>query len=403
MDQSYDYIIAGAGAAGLSLAWRMLQSPLKHKKVLIIDADLAPVNDKTWCFWHAGHPPFADILRKKWNQIEIGLPEERLTQRLSEYPYYALRSVDLQKKVLAAIGQNPNYRLLEKAVSHFETNPDEQQATVHTGDEIFRASYIFQSCLNPFEKKAAGIRYPLLQHFLGWEITANRPVFDPSTCTLMDFDETFTDGVGFMYLLPWSRSSGLVEYTIFSDQPEDEQVYAEKIGLYLHNRFQLKSIDYQLDRREYGVIPMQDRPFTSRLMPRVLNIGMQGGLTKPSTGYTFMRIQQQTQSLVEQLEAGEQPVLSNPSDFRFKAYDLWLLHILYHCPRKGLEVLCHLFRNNPVDNVFRFLNEDSTFLQDLSIMSSVPYRPFLQAIWRSRSRLKELGRFFNGEKGITPG
>jgi lycopene beta-cyclase len=47
----YNYIIAGAGAAGLSLFMRLLQAPaLQQQSVLIIDQQTKNSNDRTWCF-----------------------------------------------------------------------------------------------------------------------------------------------------------------------------------------------------------------------------------------------------------------------------------------------------------------------------------------------------------------
>lgn len=49
--QKYDYIIAGGGLAGLSLAYYMNQTVLREKSILIIDQDTKTKNDRTWCFW----------------------------------------------------------------------------------------------------------------------------------------------------------------------------------------------------------------------------------------------------------------------------------------------------------------------------------------------------------------
>ena len=45
----YDYIISGAGCAGLTLLMRMIESgKLADKKVLIADRELKPRNDRDW-------------------------------------------------------------------------------------------------------------------------------------------------------------------------------------------------------------------------------------------------------------------------------------------------------------------------------------------------------------------
>ena len=49
---TYDYIIAGAGGAGLSLLHYLLASPvLSNQQILVIDQSLQKTNDRTWCFW----------------------------------------------------------------------------------------------------------------------------------------------------------------------------------------------------------------------------------------------------------------------------------------------------------------------------------------------------------------
>ena len=47
----YNFILAGGGAAGLSLAVQLASSPLKDQSILIIDRDRKQANDRTWCFW----------------------------------------------------------------------------------------------------------------------------------------------------------------------------------------------------------------------------------------------------------------------------------------------------------------------------------------------------------------
>ena len=389
MQKHYDYIIAGAGAAGLSLAWRMINSPLSPKKILIIDSDLSPSNDKTWCFWEAGSPPFQDLIHKEWNRVEVGVDNTRFTESLRHYPYYCLRSGDFQQKILSTLDAQPNVDLHEAEISDFSSSSDRAVVNLES-NENFSAEYIFQSCLSPWNSDQDQPDYPLLQHFLGWEIELANPLFDANTFTLMDFDETFDEGIAFIYLLPWTDTSGLIEYTIFSDEVLSKNYYEEKISLYLNHRFGLKRIDYQINRREFGKIPMMDRPVKPWLANRVMNIGTVGGITKPSTGYTFRRIQSQVDDIMSGLLSDGVPAYAAPSMSRYKAYDLWLLQIIHDHPREALDVFQHLFRNNTVDELFRFLGEETSLRQDLKIMSSVPYPPFLRAIWQTRQRLLEI-------------
>ncbi|NGP88093.1 lycopene cyclase family protein [Fodinibius halophilus] len=388
MTHHYDYIIAGAGAAGLSLAWHLLRSPLRDKKILIVDSDLEPKNEKTWCFWDSNTPPFEDTIYKTWNQVELSVFGDHVVRSLNEYPYYCLRSIDFKMKVFDAIKSAKHITLLESEIEELHTTSG--NATLETAEHSYTAEYIFQSCFTPQEHQQSTPRYPLLQHFLGWEIESQKAIFDASTFTLMDFDDTISDELAFMYLLPWTSRTGLIEYTVFSDQLLEKEAYEEKISLYLNNRFGLQSINYNIRRREFGKIPMQDRPYMPWYKPHILNIGTVGGRTKPSTGYTFKRIQQQVKNIVDDLLSEGQPTGHPPSLKRYRAYDLWLLQIIHDHPKEARRVFSHLFKNNTIDEVFRFLGEETTLLQDLKIMNSVPYLPFLRAIWETRNRLLKI-------------
>ena len=48
----YDFIIAGAGAAGLSLLMRLMAAGIQQQtSILLIDKAPKQHNDRTWCFW----------------------------------------------------------------------------------------------------------------------------------------------------------------------------------------------------------------------------------------------------------------------------------------------------------------------------------------------------------------
>lgn len=386
--QKYDYIIAGAGASGLSLAWYLIQSSLKDKKILLVDADLNPVNNKTWCFWHSDPPPFQNLIYKTWNHAEVHVEEEKISGGLQHYPYHCIRSSNFRNFILDKLQAHSSVDLVEASIQQIIGN--EKQPLLKTDTQTFSARYIFQSCFVPPQFKSSKVQYPLVQSFLGYDIETQQTLFEPDTFTLMDFDDSYESGLAFMYVLPWSKSNALVEYTIFSDSVEDETYYQKKIEVYLNNKFQLKRIDYHIGRTEYGEIPMQDLPYAPWYQPRVMNLGTAGGLTKPSTGYTFARVQQHVRGVVEKLQKNGTPALPYRSPFRYRAYDLWLLQIMHDHPDQALEVFRQLFRNNEIDRVFKFLGEENTLVEDLKIMSSVPYFPFLRAMWKTRRRLFEL-------------
>ncbi len=385
---NYNYIIAGAGASGLSLAWHLVQSPLKKYRILIIDADMRPGNSKTWCFWHKEEPPFKSIIHKRWNTAEVLINNEEVSEELDKYTYYCIKSGDYKEYILNELQNHDSIDIVEAPIEQIIGN--EKTPYLKTPKNRYSADYIFQSCFIPPQFKSPKIQYPLTQSFLGYDIETQQSLFKSNAFLLMDFDDSYEGGLAFMYVLPWSKSNALLEYTIFDKQIRSEEFYQKKIELYLANKYGLKRIDYRIARKEYGEIPMQDLPYAPWYQPRVMNLGSSGGLTKPSTGYTFKRIQEHSKAIVEQLQQDGTPALPYRSSFRYRAYDLWLLQIMHDNPGKALQVFHDLFTGNKMDNIFKFLDEQSTLKEDLKIMSSVPYIPFFKAMWECRKRLFEI-------------
>ena len=64
---------------------------------------------------------------------------------------------------------------------------------------------------------------------------------------------------------------------------------------------------------------------------------------------------------------------------RFRYYDSVLLNVLATGKLPGKKVFDSLFRKNKPADVLRFLNNESQFGTDLTIISSLPTGPFLRA------------------------
>ena len=77
----YDFIILGAGASGLSLLMRILDSKeICDKRVLLIDKEKKATNDKTWCFWERSEGYFESIVP---NRIRLKLGTAKMTKNKS--------------------------------------------------------------------------------------------------------------------------------------------------------------------------------------------------------------------------------------------------------------------------------------------------------------------------------
>ncbi|MCG8373791.1 MAG: lycopene cyclase family protein [Balneolales bacterium] len=378
---TYDIIIAGAGLAGLSLAYYLSKEGYKGN-VLITDSSFAPHNKKTWCFWNKTKPPFKNLIYKQWRKTFFSALDFDAFLYMKDFTYYAIRESDFKEYVLRKLKRHSNFHLLEEAVLDFSTSK-KKAVMVTKNSDTYIADYIFQSIFNPDSAKKKRLKYPLLQHFYGLEVEIPDNAFDAEAFTIMDIDESFEDGFAFMYVLPFRHNCALFEYTVFSKKTLKKKDYKKKIREYLYEKYGYEKNEYAIHRKEFGKIPMDDRPYDPFLDKGIYNIGTVGGFTKPSTGYTFTRVQEYTQQLARSIVRDEVPAPPPQAKFKYRYYDLLLLHILSNSTEDSHRVFRNLFKNNHIDDLFAFLNEETHFLSDLKIMSSVPYSPFLRAITKN--------------------
>ncbi len=382
----FDYIIAGAGAAGLSLAWNFLRREgLRDRRILLADRSLQPLRDKTWCFWDDRHVPFDDLIHHTWDKLEVRVRNTLFSETLKKYRYHCVKSDDYAGKILELARQSPNVTLLETDIDGFEF--ESGTAVMHSTEGPFTAEHIFQSALRPPGFNRLKLDLSLLQHFAGWHIRTAEPVFDPESATFMDFDVPQKNGITFAYVLPFSSRDALVEYTLFSPEVITDEAYRQGLEEYIEERLGQPPGSYEIEYTEKGVIPMEDRRYPARYCRNVWNVGTMGGLTKPSTGYTFTRIQKHSAAIADALSRGKNPPSDIMSPYRFRVYDMLLLFNLHRDPEASLDIFYELFRKNRFDRILQFLEEQTRFDQDVRIMASVPWMPFFRAIYHMKHRI----------------
>lgn len=203
----------------------------------------------------------------------------------------------------------------------------------------------------------------------------------------MDFRTKQHGDARFFYVLPFSETKALVEYTIFSGELLDKSVYREQLEKYLQQQLDIPK--YKILEEEYGVIPMTDAPLPVTNGEHIVRIGTGGGAVKPSSGYAFLNIQRQMKALVERLERGQHPIVPKQKR-RFQFYDKLLLNILATNGNLIKIIFSKLFRRNSIQQVFLFLDERTTLWQEIRIFFSLPWTPFLKAIVRTHSKKQYL-------------
>ena len=375
---TYDYIIIGAGASGLQLANALgKDSFFSEKTILLLDKDLDKTNDRTWCFWEKGKGEFDAILHKTWNHILVA--DDTYSRRMSidPYKYKMIRAVDFYEAYRTKINNYTNITYLEGNVVRVEER--DNQVMVSTNSRSFIGKKVFNSILD-YKTLLQQKKYPVLQqHFIGWFIKSDQPVFDSQQATFMDFSIPQKGNTRFMYVLPFSETEALVEYTLFSRNVLPEQEYEEALKAYLNDDLNCK--EYEIIEKEKGSIPMSCYDFNIHNSKNIMHIGIAGGWAKPSSGYTFMRTHQKTVALIPFLKK-DKPLNTFFKKDRFWFYDLLLLDILHKNNNKGRLIFGQLFKQRKAQNIFKFLDEKTSLWEDLKIIAACPKKEFIQALIR---------------------
>ena len=369
----YDYIIAGSGCAGLSLLYRLLKTPLlQDKSILVIDQDHKKSNDRTWCFWEKSPGLFESIVHAKWNKLEFLSTEFKKELNLESYTYKMIQGIDFYNFVINYAKKFKNVSFVQETINSID-NID-KKAVLKTTKNRYTANYIFNST-NLFNPKI-NEQNSLLQHFKGWIIKTEKPVFNPEIGRLMDFRVSQENGATFMYVLPTSTTEALVEYTLFSPKVLVKEVYTLELKKYIKEELEIDN--YTLIHQEFGVIPMSLAKFEQNPKLNVINIGTSGGYTKASSGYTFQFIQKNIIEIINNLVEGNNII--HPTSFKNKYYqwtDRTLLDVLLSNKLTGKDVFTQMFQKVPVERILAFLGNESSFLEDLLIFKSFPVKPFL--------------------------
>lgn len=377
----YRYVILGAGAAGLSLCHALLERGVRDP-ILILDRKAAFADDRTWCFWDVRPTPFSHLASHCWHQWDVlDGRGDAAVQTSPAVGYACLRSRDFYAHVLETIRRCGNVTLsLGCPAVSCRSGP--ACAIVEAGGACYQADTVFDS-----RPSAPPSGDALVQRFFGQFVKTRTPCFDPTRCTLMDFRVSQAGGLHFVYTLPFSPTEALVEDTYIQDGRATRQTpeqHRAEIGVYLTHQRGLT--EFAVTREEAGAIPMTTRPFPKR-DGRVFFIGTAGGCTKPSSGYTFLRIQEQCRQIADAAAGGTLDGFQErlaPARYRF--FDAVFLQVLRDKPAAFPGYFQRLFARVPPEALTAFLSETGTWHSDSQIIRSLPIAPFLWAALKSLPR-----------------
>jgi lycopene beta-cyclase len=178
-------------------------------------------------------------------------------------------------------------------------------------------------------------------------------------------------------MLPFSERHALVESVLWTANPISWDVCEQAMDTYLGEVLDIAT--YHIERKEQGITPLTDWPFARQVGKHIMTIGIQGGRVKPSTGYAFLRIQQDSSAIVNSLLQAGHPFRVPMSPRRYRFFDSVMLEIMTHDIERVEPIFTALFKHNSVERIFRFLDEMASPWEIGLMVPSLP----LQLLWQS--------------------
>lgn len=368
---TFDYTIIGGGLAGMQLALAFCRDPFfDNKNIAIIEPDSKTVNDKTWCFWEKGIGQWDNLLLHQWKKGMFYGPQKSIPMNFGEYSYKMLPSINFYEFAKAEIEKSNNIKWIKDRVIKVAANHIK-------GEKLsYNSTWIFDSRVTEgFEKDSKSVT--LLQPFKGWVIETEKDEFNPKSLTFMDYRLTYDNKTCFTYVLPISKRKALIEFTFFVPKLIENKVYDKKLKQFISEKLEIDS--YSITEVEEGVIPMSSYAFWKDNTEHYLKIGTGGGWVKASTGYSFKSVERKVNELIKALKLNTTP---KPTAWqtRFRFYDEVLLNILYRQNRKGPEVFERMYAKNEAHKIFKFLDEETTFAEELKIMWNTDRPLFVKSV-----------------------
>ena len=385
MQTDVDLLILGGGCAGLSLALRLAEAPGHCRRVTVIEARPAYVNDRSWCFWRLGSHRFEPLVTRSWSRVAVRSASHVVDIDCTLTPYQLLESGAFYEHARGVLAKQDTARLATGVSVVGSPRAVPGGWCVETSAGALTATQVIDTRPQRVPRYGDAV---LWQSFVGQELVCERPVFDANRVELMDFTDTVPEAVAFTYVLPLTPNRALVETTLFDPHP------CEPVDLGQRQRQAVQRLcgnaPVHVVRTEAGMLPMGMMRNDMALGRGHLQAGLTSGAARPATGYAFQRIQRWADACGEALRCGRMPHGHRPDPLLTHMMDRLFLEVLRSQPVRGPELFMRLFGRTDARRIIRFLSDQGTWMDRAAIVASLPADLFLRQLLRPvRRRLAE--------------
>jgi lycopene beta-cyclase len=273
----YDLLFAGGGLASGLTAFRFAQV-YPRRRIAIIEQGEALGGNHTWSFHRTDLATdeqdwVRPFITYSWPRQQVAFPERR---RTLDIPYHSVTS----ERFHATIAAMPSIEVLTgRTVSALTA----EGATLDDGTSI-GARAVFDG-RGPAASRHMSLGF---QKFVGLELEFERP-HGLDAPIIMDATVPQTDGYRFVYVLPFTPRTALIEDTYYADGAElpEAEVTAE---IHSYAARQGWAVAREI-RRERGVLPIllegDFEGYWSEHADGPAPLGLRANLFHPVTGYSF--------------------------------------------------------------------------------------------------------------------
>jgi lycopene beta-cyclase len=176
--------------------------------------------------------------------------------------------------------------------------------------------------------------------------------------------------------LPYSKTEALIETTWISDLNDPTlKDYDDQLKYYIENNLRIKK--YKINYKEIGAIPLFHPKYEKKI--NQIKIGTAGGMTRLSTGYTFLNIQEQSKYIRQNIKKIRKIELFSINK-KYQFLDNIFLKVLKKNPNEMSKIFYKMFSCSP-NIIINFLSNKSKIHEDFSIITKMPKWMFLKQLF----------------------
>lgn len=340
--------------------------------MLLVDSRTCYSDDRTWSFWSGASHDLRHLVRHEWRQWRFGHGDVAHDHEVPGITYQAIRGIDFYNDAQETIARSRAVALglgvTVTGIRSVEPDADGNRLAVDTNDGVILARHVIDT-------RASLSPALLYQCFAGSEIDhGGRLRCSPHLAGLMTRMRTDDLGFAFLYVLPFSERSALVEFTRFSPYP----IALATIAAERDAELRALGLEGAYARRnESGILPMGQVGQPRTLPEGLVLAGNGGGALRASTGYAFVRIQHWAAGCATRLARGEAPMGHARDGVIQRQLDRIFLQVLRAAPKRAPECFMALASGVAPHRLLRFLTDRATLLDLVATISSLPLTPFL--------------------------